>query len=46
MDEDNPNRSRRMVLGGMAGGLLATAVAPGAAQSPANASTPAAHHRG
>jgi NAD(P)-dependent dehydrogenase (short-subunit alcohol dehydrogenase family) len=40
MDEDNPDRSRRMVLGGMAGGLLASAVAPVAAQSSGNASTP------
>ena len=33
MDESNPSLSRRMMLGGMAGGLLATAVAPASAQS-------------
>jgi NAD(P)-dependent dehydrogenase (short-subunit alcohol dehydrogenase family) len=30
MDSDQPNKSRRVVLGGMAGGLLASAVAQGA----------------
>ncbi|MDB5963305.1 MAG: hypothetical protein JWP59_4599, partial [Massilia sp.] len=29
MDSDQPNKSRRVVLGGMAGGLLASAVAQG-----------------
>lgn len=42
MDENNPNRSRRMVLGGMAGGLLAGAVAPAVAQSPGNGMATAA----
>ena len=37
MDADQPNRSRRTVLGGMAGGLLATAATASNAQAPAAA---------
>jgi NAD(P)-dependent dehydrogenase (short-subunit alcohol dehydrogenase family) len=40
MDSDQPNRSRRTVLGGMAGGLLATAATASNAQAPAAAGTP------
>lgn len=40
MDADQPNRSRRTVLGGMAGGLLATAATASNAQTPAAAGTP------
>jgi NAD(P)-dependent dehydrogenase (short-subunit alcohol dehydrogenase family) len=42
MDADQPNRSRRTVLGGMAGGLLATAATASNAQAPAAAATSAA----
>ncbi|MBK4738439.1 SDR family oxidoreductase [Noviherbaspirillum pedocola] len=33
MDKDSPDKSRRMVIGGMAGGLLAGAMAPAMAQN-------------
>ncbi|HEV7814461.1 MAG TPA: SDR family oxidoreductase [Janthinobacterium sp.] len=33
MDDDNPNQSRRLVMGGMAGGLLGAAIAPGTARA-------------
>ncbi|WP_019140573.1 SDR family oxidoreductase [Noviherbaspirillum massiliense] len=36
MDRDNPDKSRRRLIGGMAGGLLASAVTPASAQSGAN----------
>ncbi|MDB5756762.1 MAG: short-chain dehydrogenase/reductase [Burkholderia sp.] len=39
MDEGNPSFSRRMMLGGMAGGLLATAVVPAGTQSSGGPST-------
>ena len=41
MDADQPNRSRRTVLGGMAGGLLATAATASNAQAPAGAAVQA-----
>lgn len=40
MDEKNPDKSRRMVLGGMAGGLLASSIMPAAAQPTAAQATP------
>jgi NAD(P)-dependent dehydrogenase (short-subunit alcohol dehydrogenase family) len=36
MDNDNPNQSRRALVGGMATGLLGAAVAPAVAQKPAD----------
>lgn len=43
VDPENPDMSRRALIGGMAGGLLASAVVPAVAQSAAdNESTPAA----
>jgi NAD(P)-dependent dehydrogenase (short-subunit alcohol dehydrogenase family) len=43
MDPDNPNKSRRVLMGGMAGGLLASAIAPassGAAQQQSGVELP------
>jgi len=37
--DDQPNRSRRVALGGLAGGLLATAASGAQAQAPATAAT-------
>jgi NAD(P)-dependent dehydrogenase (short-subunit alcohol dehydrogenase family) len=33
MDDDNPNKSRRVMMGGMAGGLLASAIGPAPSQA-------------
>jgi NAD(P)-dependent dehydrogenase (short-subunit alcohol dehydrogenase family) len=40
MNAENPNASRRLLMGGVATGLLATAVAASAAQQPADKSAP------
>jgi NAD(P)-dependent dehydrogenase (short-subunit alcohol dehydrogenase family) len=43
MDEEHPNRSRRMMIGGMAGGLLASTIGSAAAQQTGGGDAPAVH---